>query len=42
MEKSSKNKGNFSIPNKPSNASSFEFVFQDVEKKKPPPYVGNI
>jgi hypothetical protein len=42
MEKNSKNKGKISILNKPYNTSSYEFILQDVEKKKPPPYVGNI
>jgi hypothetical protein len=42
MEKNYKNKGRISILNKPSNISSFEFILQDVEKKEPPPYVGNI
>jgi len=37
VEKNSKNKGKISIPNKPSNTSSFEFILQDVEKKNPPP-----
>jgi hypothetical protein len=42
MEKSSKNKGKTTILYKLFNVSNIEFVFHDVEKKKPSPYVGDI
>jgi hypothetical protein len=42
MEKSSKNKGKTTVLYNLFNVSNFEFVFHDVEKKKPSPYVGDI
>jgi hypothetical protein len=42
MKKYLKNTIKISIPNKLFNTSCFDFVFQNVEKKKPLRYVGNI
>jgi len=42
MKKYFENMGNISIPNKLFNTSCFDFVFRNVEKKKPLPYVGDI
>jgi hypothetical protein len=42
MKKYSKNMRKISIPNKLFNTSCFDFFFQNVEKKKPLRYVGDI